>query len=385
MTVQPIPPQGPSRARRSHRLLRWSVLGVLSAIAIGAACRLWPDPEEIIFYSTYGYQKDGTAWQIPMRAKVQESRNLTSRVRELVHRGAERTADENSRLRKRLEDFIADDESGEHVELRFKDDPEGTIYRIADDTGGHPESDHDGVVQGSITLPDAVAQRLLAAQKSQHGWLTYQAASRDHTGEGRVRLIGPTGLSVVSDIDDTIKITEVPAGKAIVIVNTFYREFLPVAEMVERYRTFGEDVAFHYVSGGPWQLYRPVASFLIDGKHFPEGSFHMKYLAGDIRSPLDSIGSLQKFAATDATFDHKVEHITAIMKRFPHRKFILIGDSGERDPEVYRTVLEDETVGRQIQEIIIRDVLKNDPCRLRGMTIVPAPEVKKGKSQFDTN
>ncbi len=34
--------------------------------------------------------------------------------------------------------------------------------------------------------------------------------------------------------------------------------------------------SFHYVSGGPWQLYNPLAEFLIKKEGFPAGSFHMR-------------------------------------------------------------------------------------------------------------
>ena len=64
----------------------------------------------------------------------------------------------------------------------------------------------------------------------------------------------------------------------------------------------------------------------------------MKHLSGSIRSPISSLQSLERFVATDGTFDHKVEQIKKIMGHFPARTFILIGDSGERDPEVYREV-----------------------------------------------
>ncbi len=61
------------------------------------------------------------------------------------------------------------------------------------------------------------------------------------------------------------------------------------------------------------------------------------------------------------------------MGRFPKRRFILIGDSGEKDPEVYREI--QRRFPAQVQEIMIRDVtnaLANDPARLEGMTVIPA-------------
>jgi phosphatidate phosphatase APP1 len=57
------------------------------------------------------------------------------------------------------------------------------------------------------------------------------------TGGGRLQLIPdtPGGLSVISDIDDPIKVTEVPAGHRILYLNTFVREFRSAPGMADRY------------------------------------------------------------------------------------------------------------------------------------------------------
>ena len=97
---------------------------------------------------------------------------------------------------------------------------------------------------------------------------------------GRVRLIEPgAGESLISDIDDTIKITQVPAAKEIVLRNTFCLEFKPVLEpdMAAQYKGRG-DIPVHYISGGPEQLFGPLYDYLISGAGgFPEGTFHLKF------------------------------------------------------------------------------------------------------------
>jgi phosphatidate phosphatase APP1 len=111
----------------------------------------------------------------------------------------------------------------------------------------------------------------------------------------------------------------------------------------------------------------------------------MKHLSGNIRAPISSLTSLERFVATGGTFDHKVEQIKTIIGDFPDRKFILIGDSGECDPEVYREV-ENSALGSKIQEIIIRDVVNarvRAPQRLKGMTILEATTVVDGGPQPD--
>jgi phosphatidate phosphatase APP1 len=113
-------------------------------------------------------------------------------------------------------------------------------------------------------------------------------------------------------------------------------------------------------------LYRPLAEFLFgEAAGFPLGSFHMK----SVRKNLLSAGSwedLQELAEGDATFEQKVEQISEIIERFTGRKFILIGDSGEKDPEVYSEIK--TKFPNQVEEIRIRDL---NMARLRGMTILP--------------
>ena len=38
------------------------------------------------------------------------------------------------------------------------------------------------------------------------------------------------------------------------------------------------------------------------------------------------------------TYEQKTAQIGTIMERFPQRPFILVGDTGEKDPEVYRAI-----------------------------------------------
>jgi phosphatidate phosphatase APP1 len=365
-----------------RRLLQCGLALPLLAITIALPqAAVQRDAEEVIFYPTYGF-KQGTDWIIPMRAKVQEPRDVAALIKTLFGRLPDPDASDTSHFKARIADFLADDESGEDVRLTYDNDPDRKEYRIADAAGRFIRTDKNGVVEGTLTLPEDLAQRLLTQQGSTSGWLTYHAISADHTGTGRVRLIGPTGVSVVSDIDDTIKVTEIPAGARVFVHNTFYRDFVPTTELSAKYAELG-DAAFHYVSGGPWQLYRPVSTFLIGGKHFPEGTFHMKSLTGGIRTPVASLEDLSRFVLPGGTFEHKVSQITTLMKRFPGRKFVLIGDSGEQDPDVYRNI--QTTFGAQVQAIIIRD-LTNDrqlkPARLHGMTIVEAPTVLHGVSQL---
>ena len=338
--------------------------------------------EEVVFYPAYGFRA-GAGWAIPIRAKVQEPRAIEERLIDTLLTPMLRPSPhERENFRARIADVVADDESGERVRLAFDGDDGSPIHRLSDENGREPRTDSNGIVEGTIALPDAAARRLMEQQRSTGGWLTYRAVSPRHRGQGRVRLLEPDGVSVISDIDDTIKISEVPAGKRILAQNTFLRDFAAAPGMQARYAAL-TDAAFHYVSGSPWQLYRPLSRFLIEESRFPEGTFHFKELRGSVLTASRSLEDLANFANPEGTVTHKTDQISRIMTRFPGRPFILIGDSGERDPEVYQEIR--RRFGSQVREILIRDVVnarQTDSARLAGMTIIEAPTVLPGVTQL---
>jgi hypothetical protein len=157
--------------------------------------------------------------------------------------------------------------------------------------------------------------------------------------------------------------------------------------MAELYRSMGDNVAFHYVSGSPWQLYPPIEDFLFSqAAGFPRGSFQMKNLR---TNPFEK-ESYQDFwkiiagGSEEATFDQKISQLTTILEHFPEREFILIGDSAEKDPEIFGQIR--DAFPAQIAEIVIRRVTEEDaskPGRLSGMTEIPgAPDGEGSCSEF---
>lgn len=325
------------------------------------------DIEQVTFYPTYGY-KEGDTWVIPMRLWVHERRPL---VEKWITKVAKSMGDLNSKeianFRSRIQEFVVDSESQEVVTLKFDNDPENHEYG-----SDFPQTDLNGLVaEGVIRIPLTKAQELFDRQGSQNGWLTYRATSMDHAGIGRVQLIESTGISVISDIDDTIKITDILGGSKVVVRNTFFRDFVAVPQMAEMYQRWTGS-SFHYVSGGPWQLYGPLSVFLFSKEGgFPEGTFHMKQVSKNPLSAHTWEGLRELVTNENVTFEQKVSQISEIMQRFPKRTFILVGDSGEKDPEVYREIK--KKFPNQVQEIKIRDVVtERNKSRLEGMTIIEA-------------
>ncbi|KAF9347696.1 hypothetical protein BGX26_000844 [Mortierella sp. AD094] len=172
---------------------------------------------------------------------------------------------------------------------------------------------------------------------------------------GIVNLIDPEGVSIISDIDDTIKETNVTGGARTVLRNTFLREMREVDGMANVYRKWWEKgAAVHYVSNSPWQLIPTLLEFF-HTHMFPPGSAHLKVYDNNV---------LKTYFM--APGENKRRSIREILEDFPDRKFILVGDSGEIDLEMI--FIRDITTAR-LKEM----ASKAHPARGRSFSALKAP------------
>ena len=160
----------------------------------------------------------------------------------------------------------------------------------------------------------------------------------------KVSITNPQGASLISDIDDTIKHSAVSDGAREIFANTFVRELgdLTINGVQRWYCRLAEmGVQLHYVSNSPWQLYPLLQSyFALAG--LPPGSFHLKQYSGMLQGIFEPAAERKKGS------------LEKIMRDFPERHFILVGDSGEADLEVYSEVVM-ANPGR-VLGVFIRDV-----------------------------
>ncbi|KAF7561853.1 hypothetical protein G7046_g2278 [Stylonectria norvegica] len=169
-------------------------------------------------------------------------------------------------------------------------------------------------------------------------------ANENLSATQEVKVIEPTGISLISDIDDTIKRSNISGGAKEIFRNTFVRDLhdLTVEGVTEWYnRMYELGVSIHYCSNSPWQLFPVLASyFKLTG--LPPGSLHLKQYSGMLQGIFEPVA------------ERKKSTLNRLLRDFPQRKFLLIGDSGEADLEVY-TELALANPGR-ILAVFIRDV-----------------------------
>ena len=166
-----------------------------------------------------------------------------------------------------------------------------------------------------------------------------------------IHCLAPEGLSVFSDIDDTIRVSHVQ-DRAALLRGTFVEPFRSVPGMAALYRSWSDGGAqFHYLSATPWQLYVPIAAFL-DSDGFPKGTFHLRDFRWHDRSFFNVLASADRY---------KRRNIEPLLQRLPRRRFVLVGDSGQRDPEVFGDLA--RRFPRQVRRIFIRDVGRSSAAR----------------------
>ncbi|KAI8820703.1 uncharacterized protein EV422DRAFT_529811 [Fimicolochytrium jonesii] len=207
-------------------------------------------------------------------------------------------------------------------------------------------TDASGFFSGTIQLPKSFVDKW--REENAQPWVDHNSVQivAFKPGEpetlntvGQVELISPEGVSIISDVDDTIKESLVHEGKMAAINAALFAEAREVPGMADAYNYLrARNVSMHYVSAGPYQLY-PMLSAFLKTSRFPLGSLNLR-----------NVWERENMSSKT----YKIKIITRIFQDFPDRKFLLLGDSGERDIETYTSLF--SLFPSQIVKVFIRDV-----------------------------
>ena len=225
--------------------------------------------------------------------------------------------------------------------------PNGTILKTTTDNHGYFKIDEKINDLSSLT--------------NSENWLNFEVAydnvdikrSIQNANRFPGELLIPsaqTSFGVISDIDDTILHTGVVSTlKWKVLINSIFKSAasrIPLEGAAEFYHKLhkgasGENAnPIFYVSHSPWNLYRYL-DFFLKQHNFPKGPILLR-----------SFKDIFKKKSSDKP--QKQKEILNILKTYPNLKFILIGDSGEYDADIYLEIA--KSYPTQIAAIYLRSV-----------------------------
>lgn len=244
----------------------------------------------------------------------------------------------NSTLSKNLRRLLVSNWEGAPVEVSFA----GAKKQVTSGADGNFEAvfENDKGFPAGATSADATVK----GAKPGNGWVE----------------ILPTAAPyfVVSDFDDTVAVSEVLSGRKL-LSNALLKDETTqavVKGMPEFYGCLREGAAhpsFALVSGSPIQFGPRIAAFLTTHKFPPLGLY------------LRDIGP-------NTLSGYKQPIIRALLNGLPN-KVVLVGDSGEKDPEVYAQIRK-EFPGRVLAVYIRNAGRTEDKSRFTDMTLFDEPK-----------
>ena len=174
--------------------------------------------------------------------------------------------------------------------------------------------------------------------------------------EGEVLLTRKkANFGVITDIDDTLLVSHATNARKKLRLMLFKnaKTRLPFDGVAAFYCALERGISgkekdylnpFFYVSSSEWNLYDLLADFC-HYHNLPKGPFLLRQVSV-------SLGKIWK--AGGGNHNHKLDKIRHILDLHQEREFILIGDSGQHDAEIYKQVVKEYP--ERINTIYIRDV-----------------------------
>ena len=328
----------PDAAGRVVKLVRSSLLVLSLCLGLGgkgfSKCSLEND-EQLTFFPTVAWQTPSQeGWQASVHGWVYEPEAdsaLRQKALSALARALELPpgSEASDLFRQRAAFFLVDNERNKTFEVQIQTH---TVSLSPSDAFGHTETVVSlPATYSAVTNPAPISFSVPGCEKD------------TQVTQGTIQAIPLKGLSVISDIDDTIKQSDVGQTRAL-LERTFLKPYEAVSGMAEAYQALASQGAvFHYVSASPWQLFPALQDFL-KTSGYPNGTLFLKKLRVKTQSA---------WGAGLKSDQAKRPAIEKLLKRYPQREFILVGDAGERDPELYSDLA--RQYGSQLRLVAIRD------------------------------
>lgn len=201
-------------------------------------------------------------------------------------------------------------------------------------------------------------------KKLTSGWhpVTVKATTDENTvatGEGKILIPYTSEFTCISDIDDTFLVSHSSN-----MPKRLYQLFTknpqtrkPFEQVAKHYQLLAEGnngIAnpFFFVSSSEWNLYEYIKEFCRT-HHLPEGVFLLSTLKR----------WFELLATGQGKHETKYTRIARIITTFPKRKYILLGDDTQKDPDIYQQVVND--FPENILCVYIRQVEKSNHTKTK--------------------
>lgn len=210
---------------------------------------------------------------------------------------------------------------------------------------------------GYFTLNMEVESKMINDQDWQH--IRFYMKGKGRTiveADGEVLLTRKKAqFGVITDIDDTLLISHATNARKKLRLMLFKnaKTRMPFDGVAAFYCAMEKGITgektdylnpFFYVSSSEWNLYDLLVDFC-HHHNLPKGPFLLRQVSV-------SLGKIWK--AGGGNHNHKLDKIRHILSLHGEREFVLIGDSGQHDAEIYKQIVAE--FPERINTIYIRDV-----------------------------
>jgi len=218
---------------------------------------------------------------------------------------------------------------------------------------GDVSAEAQGDEEGFFIVEIAIDGQLMDEQVWQEVELTLLEQPEDKeevSSKGNV-IVPPQNarFGVISDIDDTVIYSHardfLKMARTVLLEDARGRTPFPGVAAFYRGLSAGLNPLF-YVSSSPWNMY-DLFSDLFELRGIPQGPLLLRDWG---IKPNEYLPREHK--------GYKMKVIRGILDFYPHMPFILIGDSGQEDPEIYHELI--ELYPGRIQAVYIRHVNQDE-------------------------
>jgi phosphatidate phosphatase APP1 len=177
-----------------------------------------------------------------------------------------------------------------------------------------------------------------------------------------IRVVGSDErCGLISDIDDTVMITALPRPllafwNTFVVKETNRRPVPGMAALYHRLREAEPDALVIYLSTGAWNVARAISRFL-DREGYPRGPLLMTDWGPTTESWFRSGRA------------HKHRELRRLVREFPQLRWVLVGDDGQHDPQLYEELAGE--VPEALRMVLIRQLSAVEQVLTHGSPVPP--------------